>query len=61
MKKRDVEQRLRDLGWFFVREGGSHEIWSNGIEQTTLPRHRAINEMTARSILRKARGGKHDS
>jgi hypothetical protein len=30
MKKRDLERQLKAYGWWFLREGGSHEIWTNG-------------------------------
>jgi mRNA interferase HicA len=54
MKKRDLEQRLRALGWYLLREGTNHEIWTNGQDQTIVPRHREVNELTARGILRLA-------
>ena len=51
MKKRDLEKRLRGLGWYFLRSGGKHDIWTNGTETEQLPRHREVNEFTARGIL----------
>lgn len=30
MKKRDLEKALTDLGWWLKRQGGGHEIWTNG-------------------------------
>lgn len=54
MKKKNLEQQLRELGWMFLRQGGSHEIWTNGEHQVPIPRHKEINELTARGILRKA-------
>lgn len=35
----------------FLREGGNHEIWSIGGQRLVIPRHREINEYTARSII----------
>jgi mRNA interferase HicA len=58
LKKRELERRLRLLGWYLLREGASHEIWSNGEEKTALPRHREINELTALAILRVAKRAK---
>ncbi|MCB0383768.1 MAG: type II toxin-antitoxin system HicA family toxin [Bdellovibrionales bacterium] len=38
-----------------LRQGGSHEIWTNGKDKVAVPRHREINEMTAKAILRQAK------
>ena len=55
VKKRDLERKLRTLGWWMEREGGRHEIWTNGAEQEPIPRHREINELLAKKILRTAK------
>ena len=54
MKKRDLERELSSLGWWFLREGGNHEIWTNGEHSVAAPRHREIVEYTARAIIREA-------
>ena len=54
MKRRDLLQRLADLGWRFDRQGGAHEIWRKGERTIAVPRHVEINEHTARAILRDA-------
>jgi mRNA interferase HicA len=54
MKRKDLENRLKKLGWWFVRHGGNHDMWTNGDRQEPIPRHSEINEKLARSILRKA-------
>ena len=38
--------------FLLVREGGSHTVYRYGSRQFTVPRHREINELTARAILR---------
>ena len=55
MKRRDLERRLRELGWSFIRSGGSHDVWSDGERQEAIPRHREINERLALAILQRAR------
>jgi mRNA interferase HicA len=35
-----------------IREGGSHTIYRYGSQNVVMPRHKEINELTARSILR---------
>ena len=54
MKKRDLERRLRELGWQLLRHGGSHDVWTDGQNETTIPRHTEIKEGTARGILKYA-------
>jgi len=54
VKKRDLEKSLKALGWRFLREGGSPEVWTYGKESESIPRHREIPEPLARKILRKA-------
>jgi len=55
VKKTDLVKGLKKLRWWKLREGGRHEVWTNGTLKCPVPRHREINEMTARSILRKAK------
>ena len=62
MKKTILTQELVSNGWWKYDEGSSHEKWTNGELKTTVPRHREVNEMTAKSILKlaKANPGKKD-
>ena len=54
MKRGDLIRHHLDHGCEFVREGGSHSIWTN--PQTGVidyvPRHNEIRNGTARSICR---------
>lgn len=54
MKKRDLEKKLKSYNWYFARHGGNHDIWTNGVQEEPVPRHREINEIVARKILKKA-------
>jgi len=58
VKRRDLEQRLAECGWRFLRSGGRHDVWTDGEREEPIPRHREINEHLARSILRRACGRK---
>jgi mRNA interferase HicA len=51
MKKRDLEKELSRYGWWLKREGGNHEIWTNGEDTEPVPRHREINERLAKKII----------
>lgn len=54
-------KQLRDIAndqgvTYAVTEGGSHTKVHLGDRFVTVPRHREINELTAKGILRDARG-----
>jgi mRNA interferase HicA len=44
MKKRDLENALRKIGWTFLRHGKRHDIWTDGEREEAIPRHNEINE-----------------
>jgi mRNA interferase HicA len=58
VKRKDLEKMLKELGWSFLREGGSHAIWAKGDDRIPIPRHKEVNENTARGIIREAKGTK---
>lgn len=55
MKKRDLEKKLKKLGWRLHRHGSNHDVWTNGQVSEPIPRHSEINELLARKILKKAK------
>jgi len=56
VKRKELERRLRRLGWTFRRHGGKHDVWtsSDGSFEECVPRHVEINEKLAQVILRRA-------
>ncbi len=54
MKRRELEFRLRQLGWVFGRHGGRHDVWKKGEREESVPRHREVAEKLARAILKRA-------
>ena len=60
VKKRELMRQLAaiaragGLDLRLLREGRNHEIWMVGSERLVIPRHREINEHTARGILAEA-------
>ena len=56
MKRRDIEKALKAAGWQ-IAPGGNHDLVTHpdkpGIK-IPLPRHKEINEYTARGILKSA-------
>jgi len=56
MKRRIFEKHLKKLGWYLLRHGSNHDIWTNGEDQVEVPRHSEIHEKLAQfGILRFAR------
>lgn len=55
MKFRDLVRRIEEEGAVFVRHGGDHDWYRNVISgaMAPVPRHREINENTAKSIIKK--------
>ena len=56
MKRRDVERALRQLGWYFLRHGGKHDVWTDGKREEAIPRHTEIHDKLAQAILRRVKG-----
>lgn len=53
MKRRDLIKRLEKAGFEFERHGGDHDVYRRGDETEEIPRHREINEILAKAILRR--------
>lgn len=54
MKRRDLVKKLEKAGCNLLRHGGKHDIYhnpSNG-KSEPVPRHREINELLARKIIK---------
>lgn len=61
MKRGELLKRIakaagdKGIEWTFVRAGGRHDVYRLGDSvQLSIPRHRDINELTARAILKTA-------
>ncbi len=53
MKRKDLIKLLEKNGWYFKRDGHDHDIYTNGEKSEPIPRHREINELLAKSIIKK--------
>lgn len=53
MKRKDLVRLLEKNGWRYLRNGGNHDIYIKGNEIEPIPRHKEINELTAKSIIRR--------
>jgi len=54
VKRRDLVKKLTKAGCELLRHGGKHDIYHNPSSGRSepVPRHREINELLARKILR---------
>lgn len=59
MKRRDLIRRIEELGAVFIRHGAKHDWYQNPTTKMAqpVPRHVEINELLAKSIIRKLGGG----
>ena len=53
MKRRDLVKLLERNGWYLLRSGSSHDIYTNGTTEEPIARHREIPEPLAKAIIRK--------
>lgn len=53
MKRKDLIKKLSANGWYLKRDGGNHDVWTDGKNVEPIPRHREINEQLAKAIIRK--------
>jgi mRNA interferase HicA len=49
----DFLKKLEAAGFEFSRHGGNHDVYVRGSDIEQIPRHKEINEMLAKAILRK--------
>ena len=53
MKQRDLIKKLEAAGFTLERHGGNHDVYVRGEAKEQIPRHKEINEVLARAIMRK--------
>lgn len=55
MKRRDLVKLLSQTGFKLERDDGDHSIYKKtGSRSVQVPRHRELNELTAKAILKAA-------
>lgn len=52
-KRTDLIKLLEKNGWYKVREGGNHTVYTNGKEIEAVPRHKEIAEFLAKAIIKR--------
>jgi predicted RNA binding protein YcfA (HicA-like mRNA interferase family) len=53
MKRRDFVKLLERNGWQLRRNGTNHDVYTNGKDMETVPRHKEIAEELAKAIIRR--------
>ncbi len=53
MKAKDLINLLRQNGWYLKRNGGNHDIYTNGQKSEAIPRHGEIKETLAKAIIKR--------
>lgn len=53
MKRRDLIKLLESNGWWLVRNGANHDVYTNGEKSEAIPRHSEIAEMLAKAIIKR--------
>ena len=53
MKRRILIKKLEKAGFRFKEHGGNHDTYIRGTDIEQVPRHKEINEITAKHILKK--------
>ena len=51
MKRRDLIKLLKANGWWLLRNGTNHDIYTNGKVSETIPRHSETKEQLALAII----------
>lgn len=53
MKRRDLIKRLERNGWYLKRNGGNHDIYTNGVDNEPISRQSEIKEDLAKAIIKR--------
>jgi predicted RNA binding protein YcfA (HicA-like mRNA interferase family) len=55
MNRKDLIRDIKHMGCIFIRHGGKHDWYQNPVTKACqpIPRHREINEILARNIIKK--------
>ena len=53
MKKKDFVRLLERNGWILKRNGANHDIYEKNNEQEAVPRHKEIDEILVKAIIKR--------
>ena len=53
MKRRDLIKLLERNGWYLKRNGGNHDLYTNGVDNEPISRQSEIKEDLAKAIIKR--------
>ena len=53
MKRRDLLKRLEGKGWYLKRNGGNHDIYTDGKDCEPISRQSEIDDVLAQRIIKR--------
>jgi predicted RNA binding protein YcfA (HicA-like mRNA interferase family) len=54
VKRRDLVRHLEQNGFYLLREGANHSIYTNGTKVIPVKRHKQLDRITANEICKQA-------
>jgi len=54
VKRRDLVKFFESHGFYFLRQGGNHSIYSDGVKVIPIKRHRIFDRITANALCKQA-------
>ncbi len=54
VKHRDLVKYLESYGFYLLRDGRKHSIYTNGIKTIPIKRHRTLDKITANELCKQA-------
>ncbi|MFQ5823680.1 MAG: type II toxin-antitoxin system HicA family toxin [bacterium] len=54
VKRRDLIKYFEKNGFYLLREGGNHSIYTNGTKTIPVKRHRTLDRITANQLCKQA-------
>lgn len=53
MKRQKFLKLLKRNGWYLLRNGANHDIYTDGTSIEPVPRHAELNEMLVEAIIKR--------
>jgi mRNA interferase HicA len=54
VKRRDLVRYLEGNGFYLLREGGNHSVYTDNIKTIPVKRHRSLDRITANELCKQA-------
>ena len=54
IKRRDLVKYLEANGFYLLREGSKHSVYTNGAKMIPVKRHRSLDRITANELCKQA-------